>query len=206
MQTVTFAGGSALQKAEGVVRTYPTIWYGQVLDVGCRSRELEKALANADIQYLGLDIAPGADIVADLGDQIPLGDGSVDVVSALDVLEHTNDIHHAFSEICRVARRHIIITLPNAYELGIRLRVLRGRPISGKYGLPSARPLDRHRWFFSLSEASEFIGENAATNGWRLTDERAVIGPNRAHLRVAVERWPNVLCGTYLALLSAPQH
>jgi len=52
------------------------------------------------------------------------------------VLEHTNNIHKSFEELCRVARKFVVITLPNAYELKTRLKFLLGLPHSGKYGLP----------------------------------------------------------------------
>lgn len=201
MNTVIFAGGSSLAKAQGVVSTYPGIWEGAVLDVGCRGRELEKALLEHDVQYAGLDLYPPADIIADLGERIPLDDGSVDVVTALDVLEHTDDLHHAFSEICRVASRHVVITLPNAYELAIRLRVLRGRPVSGKYGLPTDSPSDRHRWFFSLDDARAFVHANARRHGWRVADERAIVGGRRVRFASLISRFPNLGTGTYLCRL-----
>ena len=65
---------------------------------------------------------------------------------ALDVLEHTDDIYRANEELFRVARKNVIIALPNAYEVKGRLKFLIGRTLSGKYGLPLDPPSDRHRW------------------------------------------------------------
>jgi hypothetical protein len=53
---------------------------------------------------------------------------------ALDVLERTNAIHHAFDELCRLARRHVLIALPNQFDIHDRLVTVRGRKRSGKYG------------------------------------------------------------------------
>jgi len=44
-------GGLALQKAVGIVRAYPSIWRGTVVDVGCRTRELETALNGRRLRY-----------------------------------------------------------------------------------------------------------------------------------------------------------
>ncbi|GGW23396.1 class I SAM-dependent methyltransferase [Streptomyces xantholiticus] len=205
MRTMDIArveGGMALQKVAGVVRVYPSIWRGTVVDVGCRTRELETALKGRQVHYVGVDIDPSAEVVADLGERLPFDDGSVDVVTAFDVLEHTDDFHNAFSELCRVAREHVVITLPNAYEVRTRLRHLRGKPISQKYGLPVMRPSDRHRWFFSLDEARAFVRNSGREHGWRVVDERVLAGPNTQRIGRAVCRWPNLLGSTYLALLA----
>jgi SAM-dependent methyltransferase len=194
---------AATPKVCGVVQAYPSIWRGTVVDIGCRTRDLEKALAleGYEARYIGVDVDPQAEVVADLGERLPFEDKSADVITALDVLEHTDDIHHAFSELCRVARGHIVITLPNCYEVRIRVRHLRGKPISGKYGLPIQRPSDRHRWFFSLDEARTFVSEVSHKNGWEVADERALAGSRGELIRSAVHRWPNLLSPTYLALL-----
>lgn len=204
MRTMDIAkvdGGMALQKAAGIVRTYPHIWHGSVVDVGCRTRELRTALNGHQVSYVGVDIDPSAEVVADLSDHLPFDSGSAEVVTAFDVLEHTDDFHHGFSELCRVAREHVVITLPNAYELRTRLRHLRGKPISQKYGLPAARPSDRHRWFFSLDEARAFVRDSGREHGWQVADERVLLGPQANRIGRAMCRWPNLLCSTYLALL-----
>lgn len=185
----------------GIVRAFDPIWQGTVLDVGCRGRELNAALAGRPISYIGVDVDPSAEVVADLGEKLPFGDDWADVTVALDVLEHTDDIHRAFAELCRVASRHVVIALPNLYFAYARLRHLLGRPMSGKYGLPSSKPADRHRWFFSFVEARAFVWAAAAEEGWRVLDERAVVAGKGRYLPAAVGRWPNVLSPTYLVLL-----
>ena len=49
------------------------------------------------------------DVVADVGVGLPFPDRSADVVVALDVLEHADRIHDSFAELCRVARKHIVL-------------------------------------------------------------------------------------------------
>ena len=146
-------------------------------------------------------VAP-ADIVADLDDGIPLPDDEVDVVVALDVLEHTDGIHAALGEMCRVARRCIIVSLPNGNELSARLNHLRGRPISGKYGLPLDPPTDRHRWLFSMSEAQAFCRHRARLGGWALIDEGYMLGPRRARLGRLARTRPELSSPTYVARLA----
>jgi SAM-dependent methyltransferase len=195
-------GPTSLDKARCIVAAFPQSWHGQVLDVGCRGGELRAALVGTDTTYHGLDITPPADIVADLDDGIPLPDRDVQVVVALDVLEHTDDIHAAFAELCRVAERCIIISLPNNYEISTRLAHLRGRPMSGKYGLPVEPPGDRHRWFFSMDDARRFCRERATVEGWTLVDEGYTLGPRRAKLGPLATWRPTLSSSTYVARLA----
>jgi SAM-dependent methyltransferase len=186
-------GGDSLAKTRAVVVAYPTIWHGTILDVGCRDQALGRALDAHSVEYVGLDIRPPADVVADLDDGIPMADGAVDVVVALDVLEHTNAIHFAFDEVCRVARHHVVIALPNQYELHDRWQTVRGRNRSGKFGLPLNPPDDRHRWLFPFDEARTFCRHRARAAGWRVVEEAVMIGRRRRLLEPLVRAWPTLL-------------
>jgi Methyltransferase domain len=181
-----------LGKARGFVSAFPDIWNGVVLDVGCRGRELEQALKGHQVDYIGLDVGDRADLVADLDEGLPLPDGEVDVVVALDVLEHVEGIHEAFGELCRVARKHVLIALPNGLVLDWRLRYLHGR-VAGKYGLPEEPPSDRHRWFFSFDDARRFCRHRAEVCGWQVADEAVLVGPRRRRIEGLVRTWPNLL-------------
>ncbi|GBC84986.1 hypothetical protein HRbin11_01426 [bacterium HR11] len=191
-------------KFRGVVAIFRHIWTGSVLDVGCRSGRLREAheQVSSNIDYVGLDLYPPADVIGDLEKGLPFPDAAFDIVVALDVLEHTNDIYKSFDELCRCARRFVVISLPNAYEIRGRLKFLLGMRLSGKYGLPIEPPKDRHRWIFSLNEAREFVRRRAEKRGFVVRDEGCLIGPRRFFLGSAlVGRLPNLFCPTYLVLL-----
>jgi SAM-dependent methyltransferase len=188
---IRLGGGSSLDKAAGIVAAFPGIWEGLVLDVGCRGQELRLALDGRPVDYLGLDLRSPADIIADLDDGIPLADAEADVVVALDVLEHVDGIHAAFAELCRVARGHVMVALPNGYVVNARWRQLRGRA-GGKYGLPTEPPPDRHRWLFSLDDARAFCRHRAELAGWRVAAEAVMVGPRRRRVERLVRAWPNL--------------
>ena len=89
----------------------------QVLDRLLGESGQEKLLANADVldlgcgrvkypRAIGLDIRPtaAADLVADLEAGIPLSDGTFDIVLAVSVLEHLDDLAGAMAEVHRVLR------------------------------------------------------------------------------------------------------
>ena len=120
----------------GVVQAFPDIWRGLVLDVGCRSGNLKYALPSGAVYYYGLDLFPPADVLGNLGTGLPFKNVSFDTVVALDVLEHTDNIHRAFGELCRIARKYVLIILPNVYDLKLRICVLMGRKFLDRHGLP----------------------------------------------------------------------
>ena len=195
-------GVTLADKAASIVDGFPSVWAGQVLEIGCRHRELEDVLVCRGVSYFGVDLAVTADVVADLGAGLPFCDETADVVVALDVLEHTDNIHHALSELCRVARHHVLVSLPNQYEARARWMDLRGRH-SGKWGLPLAPRRDRHRWLFTLEEAREFCRHVSGVHGWEVVGEKTLVGPRRGSpsARGFVRYWPSLFAPTYVALL-----
>lgn len=201
LDVIPVPGPTSLDKAVGVVDAFPEIWTGSVLDVGCRERELERALEGRPIRYTGLDLEPPADMVANLEDGIPLHDSEIDVVVALDVLEHLDGIHAGYDELCRVAAEHVVIALPNCYDVAARLSHLRGRRISGKYGLPIDPVVDRHRWFFAFDDARAFCRHRAENAGWRVAREAVLLGHRRDALRAVVKARPNLFAPTLVVHL-----
>lgn len=195
--------GESTGKFASMVQAFPNIWSGSVLDVGCRSRQLKDALPNETVNYLGVDLYPPADVVGNLGTGLPFDAASSDTVVALDVLEHTDDIYKSFAELCRVARRHVLIVLPNVYDITSRKRFFFGQRLSGKYGLPVEPPSDRHRWLFSFQEALSFTHTMAEKNGFAVVEEGCLIGPRRnlIGIRYLASAFPNLISPWYVALL-----
>jgi len=191
-------------KFQGIVEAFPYLWRGHVLDVGSRSgrmRDVIHAVVESGWDYYGLDLLPPADVLASLEKGLPFTDGAFDLVLALDVLEHTDNIHSSFAELCRVSSRFIVITLPNVYELKGRVKFLRGRPLSGKYGLPVVPPKDRHRWIFSFRAAQKFVHHMSSNYGFIVRSDGCLLGPRRKPWRFLISRFPDLLAPTYLALL-----
>jgi len=117
-----------------------------VLDLGCRDKILKKYLKK-DVKYQGVDFKMDEEVVSyNLEEGIPFEDNSFDVVFALDVLEHLENIHQLIDEIKRVAKNEAIIALPNCYHWHYKLNILRNKPLNTKYKVPANKILDRHRW------------------------------------------------------------
>lgn len=81
-----------------------------------------------------------------------------------------------------IARGHVVISLPNNYA-NARRPVERGRGSIGHYGLPPDAPRDRHKWFFSLSEAAEFFQAQTQRHPAELVESFCIEKPRLAWVR-----------------------
>ncbi len=167
-----------------------------LLDVGCRTMDLKPHLRMCT-EYYGTDLVPYEGVVeCNLERPLQFEDSQFDIICALDVLEHVDNIHDAVAELFRIARRSVIISLPNMHYISFRMRFLMGGGISGKYTFHPNKVIDRHKWLLSYDEAYKFIVQYA--NGHDA--EIIPIVPVRGRTRLIVEPierilariWPNL--------------
>jgi hypothetical protein len=160
---------SRASRSRFVCSRFADYLHGSVLDVGCFEAPLRDLLSSAT--YTGVDRAGNPDITLDLEriEQLPFDDGAFTCVLGIDVLEHLENLHVMFDELVRVSKRHLIIALPNCW-CDARRPIGRGGGHFGHYGLPVQNPLDRHKWFFSLSEAQQFLADKAEKLGLRVEE------------------------------------
>ena len=167
-----------------------------LLDIGCRTMDLKPKLKSCK-KYYGADLVPGEDVLeCNLQQKLPFEDNEFDIITALDVLEHLDNPHIVLPELLRVARKSVIISLPNMYHIIFRLLFLRGKGISGKYLFPPHPVLDRHRWILSYDEAVRFVYESASE--FKVEHEKILIPRGRTKLisepieKVLADKWPNL--------------
>ena len=157
-------------KAEYVWLKYRPILQGRILDVGADACHLKPHLSPETI-YCGIGFGEGVDRVVDLERElIPVLSESFDCVLCLDVLEHVENIHAVFDDICRVTRRFAVISLPNAwldfYNMLRHGDYRPGQPMKF-YGLRSSLRLTAISGF-SADEARAFIAYRAPINKMRI--------------------------------------
>lgn len=145
---------------------------GSVLDVGADQCLLRDHLGD-DTDYLGVGLSDGVDERVDLEvDGLPYADDAYRCVVCVDVLEHVDNIHEVFDELCRVSSQHVIVSLPNPWAAFMGM--LRDGYYDGErrpmkfYYLPTDPPADRHKWFYGAHEAEEFLRERTSENGARV--------------------------------------
>lgn len=174
-----------------LARRYAALFAGRVLDVGCDEAVLRAYCPGGG--YVGLDKTGAADVHQDLArdGRLPFAERSFDTVVCWDVLEHLDDPHALFDELARVTREHLLVSLPNTWNAA-RKQLRRGRGAIEHYGLPPEPPVDRHRWFFNLSEAESFLRARAQRVGFEVRELCALEKPRpwfvRATRRLVVPR------------------
>lgn len=154
-----------------------------VLDVGCRDGALGRALraAQAGARVVGLDRSGSPDVVGDVR-RLPFADRAFDVVAALDVLEHCDDLRGAFLECLRVADTLLLVSLPNMAHPLFRARFACTGRLSGKYDLGDARQPDRHRWLTPLAQADRLMAMLAREHQLGIAISRVTEGRRAALL------------------------
>jgi len=99
-----------------------------VLDVGCGEGVLTERWARAlgDRPVLGIDLDDSklkeewagrrrqnlSFAAVDVAERLPYADDEFDLASAIEVLEHVPDPEHTVAEMARVARRHLLVSVP----------------------------------------------------------------------------------------------
>jgi SAM-dependent methyltransferase len=155
-------------KPEYVWRKYGEILQGKILDVGADQCGLKKFLPGGT-RYKGVGLGGSVDLEIDLEkEKLPYEDNSFDCVLCLDTLEHLDNIHAVFDELCRVTSQYLIISLPNPWAsftgmLGMGYYKHTELPMKF-YNLPIDPPEDRHKWFYGACEAERFLKERGRRN------------------------------------------
>jgi len=140
-----------------------------VLDVGCYEAPLRNILPN--VKYTGIDVAGNPDMHLDLEScsTLPFPENSFQCVLCIEVLEHLENMHAIMAELSRVSKKFVIVSLPNCWR-DARRPIERGKGQIAHYGLPVEPPLDRHKWFFNISEATSFMTHQASKHKLKIRE------------------------------------
>lgn len=167
-----FKHTSRKDKPEYVWRKYQQILEGKILDVGADECGLRNLLPTGT-EYTGIGLGGSVDVQIDLEKQkLPYEGNSFDVVLCLDVLEHLDNMHEVFDELCRITKNYLIISLPNpwrAFTTMLRMGYYRHSELPMKFfNLPTEPSADRHKWFYGVHEAERFLRERGRMNGMEI--------------------------------------
>ena len=143
-----------------------------ILDLGCRDMILKKFL-KGNFEYYGVDNYDlnqfdNSYIQHNLEKGLPNNIKSSDIVVALDVLEHIENIHEIYSQLFNISKK-VVIALPNMAYYKFRLNFLFRGILSNKYIFSEKKKIiDRHRWIPNYKSIEKFIEFNTPNN-WKVT-------------------------------------
>jgi 2-polyprenyl-3-methyl-5-hydroxy-6-metoxy-1,4-benzoquinol methylase len=172
------------ERAKYIFEKFQKYFGKKVLDVGC-DKAILRTLAR-EVEYTGIDVGGNPDIVLNLEkvEHLPFEDDAFDCVVCSDVLEHLDNLHSMFFELIRVTKRYVIVSWPNAWSAA-RLPIQQGIGSFKHYGLPVEKTADRHKWFFNITEAINFVHYNTAKRGdLELVEERITDKPRPVVLQM----------------------
>lgn len=162
-----------------------------VLDIGCRDKIFERTL-EGNFKYIGIDYDPSKKetdfINHNLENGLPQNLGSIDIINAMDVLEHVENIHNLFSEFFETADSKIAVALPNMSYYKFRLSFLFTGEISGKYIFHAHKIADRHRWITTYYNNINFIKNNTPSN-WKINHFNFVAQRKRNFIFFHIEKF-----------------
>ncbi|NBW48388.1 MAG: hypothetical protein EBR46_09755, partial [Betaproteobacteria bacterium] len=164
-----------------------------LLDIGCGDGVVGTLLP-ADWRYRGIDLSNAAIYEQNASDErilysspdqleaVLAGSEPADAVLMLDVLEHTRRFCDLFERAIPLARRYLIVSLPNELFLLDRLRLLAGKE-------HPAHSLDlihlpegfKHQYLINISKARQILADVASRHGFALTEEwqRPLLAKNK---------------------------
>jgi SAM-dependent methyltransferase len=165
-----------------VAQRFAQYFTQRVLDVGCFEAPLRALLKPGT--YVGVDMAGAPDVQLNLdsAERLPFADDEFPTVISIETLEHLENLHRMFGELVRVSGKHVIVSLPNCWR-DARRPIERGKGEFAHYGLPTEKPLDRHRWFFSYGQARDFLNAMANKHNLTVTEMFGTEQPRNALIR-----------------------
>ena len=166
----------------------------RLLDIGCRDMVLKKYLTGNFI-YKGLDfeinqqLKENIDLINhNLENGLPKDLIKYDIINALDVLEHLENIHDIFKDLFNHSNNQIIIALPNISYYRFRISFLFNGVLSKKYTFNKKKTSDRHRWIPNYYSIQEFVNENIDKN-WIYRKKKFIFERKRNFLFFYLEKF-----------------
>ena len=164
----------------------------KILDIGCRDEVFKKYL-KGKFDYYGIDYDPNDACYKEnrlnynLEKGLPDLSAKFDIINALDVLEHLENIHEIFNQLFKKSNNTISIALPNMGYYKFRLNFLFRGEISGKYTFHNKKINDRHRWLPNYVSIIDFINSNVDKN-WSFKKYEFVAERKRNFISYYIEK------------------
>jgi len=155
--------------------------------------------AQADILTVNLDPAGGQFQSKGYPEKVPLPDNSVQLVFALEIIEHLTSPFHLLSEAYRIlgSGGHVVLTTPNVTRIGNVFKLLIGRTPNDRLAPPGYNNPDDewrpHAREYAMHELAEMLRQT----GFDIAESRFFLGEDTQQCRQSVgqhgidwAKWP----------------
>lgn len=164
-----------------------------VLDLGCGDGIVGKAVGDK-ITYRGIDLSNSFIYKQDSTDTRIIytsldsikstlaTEGSFDLITILDVLEHTRGFSDLFELALPHSKRFILVSLPNELFIADRIRMLAGKELPAHSLTLTKHPEGfKHQYIVNIEKARDILNDIAQERGFRLVEEwrRPLVTKNR---------------------------
>ncbi|HWF60298.1 MAG TPA: methyltransferase domain-containing protein [Nitrospira sp.] len=153
----------------------------------------------ADIHAVNLDPTGGQFQSKGYSEKVPLPDNSVQLVFALEIIEHLTSPFHLLSEAYRIlgSGGHVVLTTPNVTRIGNVFKLLIGRTPNDRLAPPGYdNPDDEwrpHAREYAMHELAEMLHQT----GFNIAESRFFLGEDTQQCRQPVRqhginwmKWP----------------
>jgi hypothetical protein len=181
---------ASLNRSEFIANKLGFLNGENLMDLGCRDMILKKYLLGK-FNYIGLDyeinrVESKNYINHNLENGIPKIK-NIDIITAVDVLEHLENIHNIFSSLFLISKKKIIIALPNMGYYKFRINFFFTGRLSGKYIFSEKKIFDRHRWIPNFQSINYFIKTNTPNN-WKIIEYNYIFQRKRNFICFYIEK------------------
>lgn len=201
-QTIVDLGpfpGSLLRLLRRLNYTHSARLFGAGLMVSDEFVHFMHRDVQADIQAVNLDPAGGQFQSKGYSEKVPLPDNSVQLVFALEIIEHLTSPFHLLSEAYRILGSgcHVVLTTPNVTRIGNVFKLLIGRTPNDRLAPPGYdNPDDEwrpHAREYAMHELAEMLRQT----GFDIAESRFFLGEDTQQCRQSVRqhginwmKWP----------------
>lgn len=191
--------GSLLRLLRRIGYTKAAQLYGAGLMISEDFVEFMRRDIHADIMTVDLDPLGGHFQAKGYSDKVPLPDHSVQLVFALEIIEHLTSPFHLLEEAFRILRSggHVVLTTPNVTRIGNIFKLLIGRTLNDRLAPPGYKNPDDewrpHAREYAMHELTDMLRQT----GFCIAESRYFLGEDTQDCRQSVKqhgidwaKWP----------------
>ena len=201
-QTIVDLGpfpGSLLRLLRRLDYTHAAQLCGAGLMVSDKFVQFMQRDVQADIHAVNLDPAGGQFQSKGYPEKVPLPDNSVQLVFALEIIEHLTSPFHLLSEAYRVlgSGGHVVLTTPNVTRIGNVFKLLIGRTPNDRLAPPGYNNPDDEWRPHAREYAMHELADMLCQTGFDIAESRFFLGEDTQQCRQSVRqhgingaKWP----------------